>query len=90
MQSDLLELVNLGNTSINWLRAVGIHSRDELEKTGAVEAYCRIKKRGIRASKVLLYALHGALCDTPWAELTDPVKQELLQAAEQCCEETTN
>ena len=87
MQSDLLELKNLGNTSVNWLRAVGINNCQELRDAGAIEAYCRIKRRGIRVSKVLLYALHGALCDTHWAELPQEVKSGLLQQAAECCEE---
>ena len=83
MQSDLLELKNLGNTSINWLRVIGIHNRQELAEMGAIEAYLRIKQRGIRVSKVLLYALHGALIDTNWNELGDGIKQQLVDEAEE-------
>ena len=64
MKSDLLGLKNLGNTSVNWLRAVGIGSYDELKRNGAVLAYNKIRRRGFRVSKVLLYALHGALVDS--------------------------
>ena len=83
MHSDLPQLKNLGNTSINWLRAIGIHDRAELEDVGPVEAYLRIKQRGIKVSKVLLYALHGALTDTYWNELDDSLKEQLVQRAEQ-------
>ena len=31
MQSDLLDLKNLGNTSINWLHAIGINSLEDLQ-----------------------------------------------------------
>ena len=85
MQSDLLELKNLGNTSINWLRTIGIHSYQDLKEAGAVEAYSRIKLRGIRVSKVLLYALHGALTDTHWTELDPNLKAKLVQEADQRC-----
>ena len=79
MQSDLLELKNLGNTSINWLRVIGINSRQDLESKGPAEAYLEIKSRGIRVSKVLLYALHGALADTHWSQLDNDIKHQLLE-----------
>lgn len=83
MQSDLLELKNLGNTSINWLRTIGVHSRDDLVNKGAVEAYMEIKQRGIRVSKVLLYALYGAMTDTHWNDLDGTTKQRLLAEAQE-------
>ena len=82
MQSDLLALKNLGNTSVNWLRTVGIHSRDELAQIGPVGAYNRIRERGIKVSKVLLYALQGALLDLHWNELEPALKQQLVEQSE--------
>jgi DNA transformation protein len=85
MPSDLMELKNLGNTSINWLRSIGVQNQHDLEKMGAVNAYNEIKLRGIRVSKVLLYALHGAMTDTHWNDLDNDTKKRLLdQADEQC------
>jgi DNA transformation protein len=81
MQSDLLDLKNLGNTSVNWLHTIGINSREELLNTGPVAAYLEIKHRGIRVSKVLLYALYGALNDTPWNDLDSATKQGLVEEA---------
>ena len=86
MASDLLELKNLGNTSINWLRSIGVNSQSELHEKGAVKAYHEIKQRGIRVSKVLLYALHGAMTDTHWNDIDDATKQSLLQAANELCD----
>ena len=82
MKNDLLELKNLGNTSVNWLHAVGVHSYTDLQDTGPVGAYVKIKNRGFRVSKVLLYALQGALVDTHWNELDDNLKTDLLRDAE--------
>ncbi|MDB6063226.1 MAG: competence protein TfoX [Verrucomicrobiaceae bacterium] len=84
MQSDLLALKNLGNTSVNWLRTIGIHSRSELEEMGPVHAYNRIRERGIKVSKVLLYALQGALLNIHWTELDTPLKRSLLDEADRC------
>ena len=82
MESDLLALKNLGNTSVNWLRTVGIHSRDELARIGPVATYNRIRERGIRVSRVLLYALQGALLDVHWNELDADLKRELVETAD--------
>ena len=84
MQNDLLELKNLGHTSINWLRVIGIQSRQDLQNKGAAAAYSEIKKRGIRVSKVLLYALHGAMNDIHWNDLDHQTKQKLLEQADNC------
>jgi DNA transformation protein len=82
MASDLDTLKNLGNTTVNWLRAVGITSRDELLSVGPVAAYNRIRSRGIRASRALLYALHAALLDVNWKDLDPALKQRLVDEAE--------
>ena len=83
MQSDLLELKNLGNTSIHWLRTIGINSHEDLKAIGPVEAYTKIKRRNIKVSKVLLYALYGALTVTHRNDLSPSLKQQLIEEAEQ-------
>ncbi len=82
MKSDLLTLKNLGNTSVNWLRAVGISNYEELKRCGAVQAYNKIRRRGFRVSKVLLYALHGALVDSHWNDLEPDLKTRLVEEAD--------
>lgn len=81
-QGDLARLKNLGTASINILNAIGVKTRQDLERMGSVNAYLKIKARGIRVSKVMLYALEGALLDTHWKELDAAHKQQLLHAAE--------
>jgi len=80
-QADLLGLKNLGMASVNILHAIGIHSYDELSKVGSVQAYCRIKARGIHVSKVMLYALQGALMDVHWNDLSPELKEQLVEQA---------
>jgi DNA transformation protein len=82
MQTDLLNLKNLGNTSVNWLNAVGIQSREDLERLGPVTAYNHIRQRGIKVSKVLLYAMQAALLDIHWSELDPAMKSRLVQEAD--------
>jgi DNA transformation protein len=80
--SELLRLKNLGVASVNILRAVGVHSYEDLRQLGAVEVYRRIKKRGINVSRVMLYALEGALLNVHWNELDPEQKARLVREAE--------
>ncbi len=82
MQDELLELKNLGKTSVRWLHAVGIHTRDQLVTRGPVDVYQTVKARGFKANRVLLYALQGALMDVHWNDLDASLKSELLNEAE--------
>ncbi len=82
MQNDLMALKNLGNTSVNWLLAIGVRTREDLARIGAIEAYIRIRQRGIRVSKVLLYSLHCALLDQQWTDMSDMEKLALLDQAD--------
>lgn len=81
VESELLKLKNLGSASVNILHAVGINSYDDLQQTGPVEVYRRIKARDIHVSKVMLYALQGALLDMHWNDLEPDLKQRLLADA---------
>jgi DNA transformation protein len=81
--SELLQLKNLGMATVNILHAIGINSYTELRDIGAVEAYRRIKARDINVSKVMLYALQGALMDVHWNDLSPDLKQQLVAEAEQ-------
>lgn len=87
--TDLTQLKNLGVASINILRAIGIGNADELRKIGSVETYVRIKRRGITVSKVMLYALEGALINVHWKDLDSNLKQRLVQEAQQLLLEET-
>ncbi len=80
--NELMELKNLGAASVNILHAVGINSYDDLKTVGAVETYRRIQARGIQVSKVMLYALQGALMDTHWNQLDPDLKQRLVSEVE--------
>lgn len=79
---DLLQLKNLGVASVNILRAVGVSSYQDLKALGSVEIYRRIKKRGINVSRVMLYAMEGALLDIHWKELDPELKARLVREAE--------
>jgi DNA transformation protein and related proteins len=80
--SELLQLKNLGMASVNILRAIGINTHLDLKRIGPVEAYRRIRARDINVSKVMLYALQGALMDVHWNDLPPELKTQLVQEAE--------
>lgn len=84
---ELLGLKNLGTASVNILHAVGVNSYDDLSQIGAVETYRRIKARGIHVSKVMLYALQGALMDVHWNDLSPELKAQLVAEAEQAAQD---
>jgi len=80
--SELLQLKNLGMASVNILHAIGIRTYADLEQLGAVQIYQRILARNINVSKVMLYALQGALMDMHWNELPEELKRQLVEQAE--------
>lgn len=76
---DLLR--NLGPASTRWLNTIGVHSRRDLEKLGAVDAYAILKSQGYKASLNLVYAIEGALRDCDWKRLPAKRKAQLKAAA---------
>jgi len=76
--TDLYTLPNLGLTTVQWLRAVGIHTRDELERQGITTTFRAMEDRGFRTTKAILYALHAALTEQNWRELGKLEKTSLL------------
>jgi hypothetical protein len=82
-QSDALTgLKGLGPVSAGWLVDVGIRTPAELRAVGAVEAYGRVSFRWGRAATAnLLYALHAAIEDKHWTEVTPAEKARLRKAA---------
>jgi DNA transformation protein and related proteins len=75
------DLKNLGPISREWLGAVGIRSRAELEAVGSVEAYRLVRMHGFNATLNLLYALEAALRDEHWTNLAPEVKAHIKAAA---------
>ncbi len=76
------KLRNVGPKSAAWLRQVGLHSREDLEAAGPVDAFMRVKRAGFRPSMNLLYALEGALLDCHWQEVPQARREQLVSEAE--------
>lgn len=86
----LIELKNIGASTVNILNSVGIRSLQDLKAIGSVQAYRRIRQRGVHVSRALLYAMEGALLDIPWQSLDPALKVQLVQMAERIYQEETD
>lgn len=77
------ELKNIGPRSAAWLRAAGIHTRADLEAIGPVFAYKVLKfQRPREVTRMLLYALQGAVDDVHMGELSPETKARLVREAQ--------
>jgi len=69
---------NIGKVSRTWLRAIELHTLDDLKRCGSVAAYRMIKSMQPKATLNLLWALEGAILDIDWRELPEQRKVKLL------------
>jgi DNA transformation protein len=76
-------LRNLGPTTAQWLREVGIATIAELSRLGPVVAYRLVKEKQPRASLNLLWGLAAGLLDADWRELSEAEKENLRRQAEE-------
>jgi DNA transformation protein and related proteins len=83
---NLAELRNIGPTIKHRLNEIGVHTRADLKRVGAVNAYLRICAHYPRRTIPVcyyLYSLQGALMGLHWDDLPGPVKADLLSKAAQ-------
>jgi DNA transformation protein len=78
----LRQLPNLGPASERMLEAAGIHTPDELDRLGAVEAYQRAIAAGGAPSLNFLWSIEAALLGMDWRDLPQERKLELRQQVE--------
>jgi len=70
-------LRNLGPTSADWLREVGVATVSDLRRLGPVVAYLLVKERRPGASLNLLWALAAGLEGRDWRDLSEAAKVNL-------------
>ncbi len=75
--TDVSTLPNLGPASSAWLADIGVRTRRDLEKLGAVEAYRLLRERDYPASLNLVYAIESALRGIAWNRLPVALKTDL-------------
>lgn len=83
MEQRLRDLRNIGPQTERWLHEAGIHTPNELEALGAMEAWRRVRALRPDASLVGLYAVQGALINCHWNELPEEMRDELRAAFEE-------
>ena len=76
---ELIDLKGLGPKSVKSLNETGINSKEDLERTGAVRAFIRLKEEcNITPSLNFLYAMVGALENKHWSQIAKFDKERLL------------
>jgi DNA transformation protein len=84
MSDELAQLRNIGPTVRTRLNEIGVFTRTDLHRIGAVKAYKRICENYPNQTIPVcyyLYSLHGALIDVHWDELPETLKDELYAKA---------
>lgn len=77
----LSQLRNISPVSARWLSALGIRTRRDLERLGAVTAYRLLKQRGYDVGINMVYAIEGALRDMDGTRLPARLKARLRDEA---------
>ncbi len=78
----LAKLKGLGAKSEADLNAIGIFTREDLEKTGAAQAFLALRGQNPKTSLNFLYAMVGALEDRNWLDIAQSEKGKLLMELE--------
>ena len=78
MTHDLNTLKGIGPKSLYQLKTIGIHTKADLIKQGAIPTYVKLKRHYKSISLNFLYALVGALEDKNWREIAATRREELL------------
>lgn len=79
MSKPISGLKNLGPKSEAWLAEIGVSTRADVERIGAIEIYRLLNERGLPASLNLVYALEAMLIDEHWTKLPAELKMELKE-----------
>jgi len=73
----LQRLRNLGPKSVKWLAEVGIQDRSDLVKIGAIGACRRLYEAGYPVSRIMAYAIEGALMDVDWRSIPYEFREKI-------------
>ena len=80
---ELSKLKGLGPKSEKCLNEIGIHTEEDLARTGAVKTFIKLKKEcSTKPSLNFLYALVGAIENKHWADIAKSEKSCLLMELE--------
>ena len=77
--AELISMMNIGKEMAKRLDSVGIGSAEELVRSGAEQAFLKLKERYPNVFLVHLYALEGAVCNVEFNSLPKGRKRELKE-----------
>jgi DNA transformation protein len=77
--AELISMMNIGKEMAKRLDSVGIGSAEELVRSGAEQAFLKLKERYPNVCLVHLYALEGAVCNVEFNSLPKGRKRELKE-----------
>lgn len=77
--SELISMINVGKEMAKKLISVGIKTPEELTKTGAKQAFIKLKNTYPNICLVHLYALEGAIRQVEFNNLSEEKKKELKE-----------
>ena len=71
------ELTNLGPTSQQWLKAIGVFTRSELVRLGSIHAYWLMKEHGFNVTMDMVHTMEGEILGVRWEDLPEKLKGEI-------------
>ncbi len=77
--AQLTSMMNIGREMAKKLDSVGIGTAEALVRSGAEQAFLRLKEKYPNVCLVHLYALEGAVCDVEYNSLPESRKKELKE-----------
>ena len=77
--AELTSMMNIGKEMARKLDSVGIGSAEELVRSGAEQAFLKLKERYPNVCLVHLYALEGAVRNVEFNGLPEDRKKELKE-----------
>ena len=80
--SNLSLMKNIGKEMERKLKAVDIHTAQDLIDIGSKEAFIRLKARDPKVCLVHLYTLEGAFSDMEYNYLPEDVKKDLKELSD--------
>ena len=75
--AELASMMNIGREMAKKLDSIGIGSAEGLIRSGAEQAFLKLKERYPNVCLVHLYALEGAVCNVEFNSLPESRKKEL-------------
>ena len=71
------ELWNLSETTASWLIDNGINTFGDLQKSNLLETWLELKKQHKQVTRLMYYALWGAVNDCHWNKIPQEEKDKL-------------